>query len=327
MSIDQVTARIEQIQTQLAQLAGTTPSTADAFATTMNGVSGTDSSGASTSSSTAGAGTTGADVVADAKKYLGVPYVWGGTDPSKGMDCSGLVQRVYKDLGYDLPRVSYDQATQGTAVPSLAQAQPGDILCFGSPVHHVAIYIGGGKMIEEPHTGESCKISDVYETPTQIRRIIGSEAPTGSGGTTGSTSLGGIAARVGTGTPYSDLINQAAASTGVPAGLIAAVAKQESGFNARAVSGAGAQGIMQLMPGTAHGLGVTNSFDPAQAIDGGARLLKSLLTKFGGRVDLALAGYNAGAGAVVRYDGVPPYPETQNYVKDIMSMLRNGVVS
>ena len=105
--------------------------------------------------------------------------------------------------------------------------------------------------------------------------------------------------------------------------LLSAVAKQESGYKPDAVSPAGAQGLMQLMPATAHGLGVTNSFDPTQAVDGAARLLRDLLNRFG-RTDLALAAYNAGPGAVLRYDGIPPYPETQNYVRSVMAMLENA---
>ncbi|MFA6576369.1 MAG: lytic transglycosylase domain-containing protein, partial [Nocardioides sp.] len=107
---------------------------------------------------------------------------------------------------------------------------------------------------------------------------------------------------------------------GVDASLLSAVARQESGYDPAAVSHAGAQGLMQLMPGTARGLGVTNSFDPTQAVDGAARLLRDLLDRFG-TTPLALAAYNAGPGAVLRYDGIPPYPETQTYVRSVMSML------
>ena len=101
------------------------------------------------------------------------------------------------------------------------------------------------------------------------------------------------------------------------ASLLAAVAQQESNFNASAVSPAGAQGLMQFMPATAKGLGV-NPLDPASAIDGAAKYLSSLTKQFGS-TDLALAAYNAGPGTVSRYGGVPPYPETQNYVRSVLT--------
>jgi hypothetical protein len=94
--------------------------------------------------------------------------------------------------------------------------------------------------------------------------------------------------------------------------------RQESNFNAGARSGAGAQGLTQLMPGTATSVGVTDATDPAQAIDGGAKYLKQQLDRFGGDASKALAAYNAGPGAVAKYGGVPPYAETQNYVTKVL---------
>ena len=124
-------------------------------------------------------------MVSDARTYLGVPYVWGGTDPAKGLDCSGLVQRVYADLGIDLPRVSQDQARAGTAVPGLAQARPGDLVCFGTPADHIGIYIGDHKMIVAPKAGDVVKVQDVYRTPSTIRRILPESAPALSVAATG----------------------------------------------------------------------------------------------------------------------------------------------
>jgi len=314
MSIDQVTARIAQIQVQLAQFATTSA------ARRTTGAADTQFA-AQLEESSGNGGATGAEVVAEARKYLGVPYVWGGTSEN-GVDCSGLVQLAYGKLGYDLPRLSADQARSGTPVASMAEAQPGDLIAWDNSsrnngADHIAIYIGDGKMIEAPRTGLDVRITDVPSEPDYIRRIIDPvSAPPPGQAARNTTSI----AQVPPGTPFASLINAAAARTGVPADLIAAVAKQESGFDPHAVSSAGARGLMQLMPGTAADLGVRDSFDPAQAIDGGARLLASLLDRFG-RTDLALAGYNAGPGAVLRYDGIPPYPETQNYVRNVLAIM------
>lgn len=115
------------------------------------------------------------------------------------------------------------------------------------------------------------------------------------------------------------MISKIAQKHGVDEKLVKAVIKQESGFNPKAKSHCGAIGLMQLMPATAKGLGVTDPYNPVQNVEGGVRYLKSLLSKYHGNVILTLAAYNAGSGAVDKYDGVPPYKETQNYVKNILA--------
>jgi hypothetical protein len=118
--------------------------------------------------------------------------------------------------------------------------------------------------------------------------------------------------------PYLQEIRDAAERYGVPLKLVSAVIRAESGFNPRAVSRKGAQGLMQLMPTTAATLGVRNSFDPRQNIDGGVRHLRGLIDRFTNNLPFALAAYNAGEKAVVQYGGIPPYPETQDYVTKVL---------
>ena len=116
-----------------------------------------------------------------------------------------------------------------------------------------------------------------------------------------------------------DMVEQIANKHGVDDKLVKALIKQESGFNPKAKSKAGPMRVRQIMPAAAQGLGVTDAYNPVQNVDGGVRYLKSMLQKYNGNIILALAAYNAGPGAVDKYDGVPPYKETQNYVKNILA--------
>ncbi|NLF83708.1 MAG: lytic transglycosylase domain-containing protein [Candidatus Gastranaerophilales bacterium] len=118
---------------------------------------------------------------------------------------------------------------------------------------------------------------------------------------------------------FQHLIQKYAKKNGLDTELVNAVIKQESGYNPKAISPVGAQGLMQLMPGTAAHLGVRDPFNPEENIAGGTKYLSSLINKYNS-LELGLAAYNAGPESVDRYGGIPPYRETQNYVKNIMRM-------
>ncbi|XBH22138.1 C40 family peptidase [Jonesiaceae bacterium BS-20] len=109
-------------------------------------------------------------VVAEAKRWIGVPYKWGGNTRA-GVDCSGLTKNVFAKYGVDLHRVARQQMTQGTEVPSLDQARPGDLIVFKNG-KHIGIYAGNGQMIDAPRPGKNVQLRDVYETPTTIRRVL-----------------------------------------------------------------------------------------------------------------------------------------------------------
>jgi soluble lytic murein transglycosylase-like protein len=120
---------------------------------------------------------------------------------------------------------------------------------------------------------------------------------------------------------FAELIKQAAYRYNVDAKLVHAVIQTESAYNSAAQSPKGAVGLMQLMPGTARRFGVTDRNDPDQNVDGGTRYLKHLINMFNPNLDLAVAAYNAGENAVIRYNNsIPPYPETQNYVKQVLAL-------
>ena len=170
--------------------------------------------------------------------------------------------------------------------------------------------------------------TDLHPEKASVQKFTGADfrnilAETAKGGSTGEVnSIRSGAALPKRALQYEAIFDEASRTYGVSKSLLLAVAKQESNFDANSVSHAGAQGIMQLMPGTAKTLGVKNAFDPYENIMGGAKLLRDNIRSFGS-VPLALAAYNAGPGAVKKYGGVPPYKETQDYVKKIMADLRN----
>ena len=275
-------------------------------ATGTSALSGQRSSGATAPDAT------GERVVALAKQHLGTPYVWGGEAPG-GFDCSGLMQWAYGQVGVDLPRVSTQQAKAGRAVTA-AEARPGDLVFFErGAVDHIGMYAGEGKWVVAPKTGDVVKVQDVdLSKATTIRRVLPETAP---------PAAAPAVAPAGGATPYAALFAKAGAQHGVSPALLTAVARAESGFDPTARSSAGAQGLMQLMPATAKSLGV-DPLQPAQAVDGAARLLKSHLARFGA-TELALAAYNAGPGAVAKHGGVPPYAETKAYVAKVMAELRS----
>jgi len=122
---------------------------------------------------------------------------------------------------------------------------------------------------------------------------------------------------------YEPLIKTCSEKYGVSSSLIKAVIHAESGYNPNAVSNKGASGLMQLMPGTAKSLKVTNSLDPKDNVEGGVKYLRFLLDTFHGDVSLALAAYNAGLSKVAKYGGIPPYTETRTYVNRVLSYMQS----
>ncbi|WP_051147173.1 C40 family peptidase [Glaciibacter superstes] len=196
MTMTDALGRIEQIQTTLLRMADPKPpviatdtKTAGAFAEALANVG---TVGIPDAGVTNPGGASGTDVVAAAKKYLGVPYVFGGED-SSGMDCSGLVQRVYADLGIEVPRLVSGQMTIGTEVGSLAEAQPGDLIVTAGG-DHILIYAGDNKVIHAPYEGRTVSLVNAYMTDADIvtiRRVIPEGSTAASTAARMSSILGG----------------------------------------------------------------------------------------------------------------------------------------
>ncbi len=181
MSVADIAARMGELAarfntaTQTATTAAASAASATDFASVL-AAAGIDDPAAlldSASGPAAGSGgVTGDAVVEAAKKYLGVPYVFGG-ETSEGMDCSGLVQRVFADLGIDVPRLVSGQGALGEVVPSLAEARPGDLV-VADDNSHIGIYVGDGKMLHAPRAGKDVRIADVWwsENEMTIKRVV-----------------------------------------------------------------------------------------------------------------------------------------------------------
>ena len=183
MTIIVAMGRIEQIQSTLIELSGvqaaqqlaSSNASAGTFAVALAAALGT--TGMSGTGVATGAGVTGTDVATAAQKYLGVPYVFGGEDAT-GMDCSGLVQRVFADMGVDVPRLVSGQMAIGTEVGSLADARPGDLIVTGGG-GHISIYAGNNKVIHAPYPGRDVSLVDTFMTDADIdtiRRVVSSES-------------------------------------------------------------------------------------------------------------------------------------------------------
>jgi soluble lytic murein transglycosylase-like protein len=345
-----------------------------------------------------------------AMSFLGQPYRYGGghingTFAGPGpVDCSGLVSQSAKMSGH--PSIyGTAKVLQGKGQPvSMNDLKPGDLVFKGDPAYHTGIYIGDGKVIHAPRTGDVVKVVSVqgWESARRIFNEAGQAVDTtgidvapspylGKGAANAARRAqddnqvankrvpsnfslpafeseeerkkraqreamllgGGNAPAAGPAAPLDggthsglagvdstdagnfenllgkleaagitkEFLQQLSEQYGVPLKMILAVIQQESGGDPNAQSGAGAQGLMQLMPATAADLGVENSFDPKQNVTGGVKYLSQMLKMFDGDPQKALAAYNAGPGNVQRYGGIPPFQETQHYVKNISAMM------
>jgi cell wall-associated NlpC family hydrolase len=207
-----VQARVAQLQAQFdaattaptATATSTSTSTLDgagagsSFASALSQYTSAGASGLLGALTGTGASAGGTAAVALAEKYLGVPYVYGGSDPSKGLDCSGLVQLVYRQLGVNLPRTTYEMVKLGTPVDPSAM-QPGDLVfSVGDKAHvangHVGIYAGNGMYVVAPHTGDVVKVAPVPKDITAVRRLLPAAGPASGSASPSAAGLIGVLA-------------------------------------------------------------------------------------------------------------------------------------
>jgi cell wall-associated NlpC family hydrolase len=272
MSMVDTMGRIQQIQSTLTQLTQPTAATEAASGTTGSGSTGgstastfadaltaasRSSAVGGTSGSEAGAAATGtaAELIAATEKYVGLPYVWGGNDASVGLDCSSFVQHAFRDIGIDLPRVTWDQMKEGTPVASMAEAKPGDLL-FSFDGGHVSIYLGNGKAIDAPQPGDTIKVRDAWENDsniTTIRRILPDEptvqAAGGVGGAAGAVA-GSSALTADQHSALTELIGAAQLSTSTGLGSMLGGQNGTTGAISAMLSGqTGNTGLASMLTG------------------------------------------------------------------------------
>jgi soluble lytic murein transglycosylase-like protein len=207
-------------------------------------------------------------------------------------------------------------STQATSAGVGESAASGSTATAAAYTPSTAALYGAGSTADAADTtlGQSTTASTVGYPSASVENAAASATVPVSSSTT---------AAGGAGSAYVPLIEQAAARNGVDPAVLYGLIEQESGFDPNATSRAGALGLTQLMPGTASSLGVSEPLNAAQSIEGGARYLGQLLRQFSGNTTDALAAYNAGPGAVQQYGGVPPYPETQQYVSKVLANAAN----
>ena len=284
----------------------------------INGMTAADIEGFITSKigsmTTAAGGVMGSSLVTEAMKYLGTPYVWGGAAPG-GFDCSGLVQYVYKQLGVDIGRTTYDQVKNGTAVKNKKDLKPGDIVFFGYPgsPHHEGMYIGGGKFIQAPATGQNVKITDLNSRSDYAgaRRII--QEPTGGAG--GNLDNWIKQAMLATGTSMSNFANLKSIAMHESSGNPKDINKYDSNWQ----NGHPSKGLMQMIDESFKENMLKGHGDIMNPVDNTISAIRYMIKRYGSISNVPGIKSMANGGA---YKG---YAVGSRYVpKDIITKVHEG---